>query len=91
MVVATATATIIIGDVNDNSPVFDPKNYVRRVSELAGPGTLIIQVEAKDEDSDAVFAYTLDKEAKMNFTINTEGGISIREQQVGFLTFGHCT
>lgn len=79
---ATGTATIIIGDINDNPPRFSPDYYSRRVSELAGPKSFIMQVSVKDEDSTAVFAYTLDEQALKNFSIDDRGNIFIRDQQV---------
>ena len=81
-ITATATATIIIDDVNDNPPSFDPDFYERQVSELAGPLSFIIQVNVRDLDSDAVFYYNLDEAALQNFTIDSEGSIYIRDQQV---------
>lgn len=88
-VAATATATIVIKDVNDNPPKCDPDYYDRQVSELAGPLTFIVQVEVRDADSDAVFAYELDGLALMNFTIDSDGNIYIRDQQVSVSSDQH--
>ena len=82
-VIATATATIQIGDANDNAPEFKPDYYARRVSELAGPLSFIVQVKVEDLDSDAVFAFSLDSAAAANFSIDDQGNIFIRDQQVG--------
>lgn len=79
---ATATATIIIGDENDNPPSFNPDFYARQVSELAGPLSFIVQVKVTDPDSDAVFAFSLDTQALKNFSIDNNGNIFIRDQQV---------
>ncbi|KAI5642703.1 cadherin domain-containing protein [Phthorimaea operculella] len=44
---------IIILDENDNSPVFDPKQYSASVPENASIGASVLQVSATDIDEDA--------------------------------------
>lgn len=77
--------TVNIGDVNDNPPYFIPDVYERRVSELAGPQSFIVQVLVEDLDSDATFAFLLDDQALKNFSIDNQGNIFIRDQQVLFI------
>lgn len=85
-IAATATATIIVTDFNDNPPKFVPDLYQKQVSELAGPLSFIVQMDVIDADSDAVFVFELNVEATKNFTIDTEGSIFIRDQQVANLS-----
>ncbi|XP_067132550.1 cadherin-related tumor suppressor-like isoform X1 [Centruroides vittatus] len=47
----TATVTIIVEDVNDNSPDFDQSQYIGYVEENLPPGKEIIQLSANDPDS----------------------------------------
>ena len=42
---------ITITDVNDNSPVFDPTEYIKDVRENISIGTTILRVNATDKDS----------------------------------------
>ena len=48
---ATAAVEITVRDVNDNSPVFDPKVYRETVSEEAVPGAPVVVVTAVDADA----------------------------------------
>ena len=43
---------IVVGDINDNDPVFDPVNYTVSVYENSLVGTPLINVTATDADSD---------------------------------------
>lgn len=45
------SVTIIVLDVNDNSPLFSPKTYIALVTEAANPPYLITTVYARDADS----------------------------------------
>lgn len=47
---ASADFVITIQDVNDNDPVFNPKNYEAVVSESDSPGTPVANVVATDPD-----------------------------------------
>ncbi|XP_071958951.1 neural-cadherin-like [Antedon mediterranea] len=47
---ATATATIIVTDVNDNSPIFDPTSYDKSVPESLTPGDKVLEIFASDAD-----------------------------------------
>lgn len=75
-----ATVKIIIGDQNDNRPRFLSSSYKRTVSELTGPLSFILKVEAEDEDSDDTLAYSLDPEAVKDFSINDDGNIFLRDK-----------
>lgn len=48
---ATATVTVSINDVNDNSPVFQRKSYYAEISETAQYPTEVVTVLATDVDS----------------------------------------
>lgn len=47
---ATTQLRVMIEDVNDNSPSFDPRNYKKTVREDIGVGTSLLQVTATDRD-----------------------------------------
>lgn len=47
---ATASVVITVQDINDNDPVFNPKNYDAVVSESDPPGTPVANVVATDSD-----------------------------------------
>ncbi len=53
--------TVIIDDVNDNSPTFSLKGYTAIIPENAAIGTEVIQVTASDEDlgQNGKISYTL--------------------------------
>ena len=55
---------VIILDVNDNSPVFSPQNYIAIVTEGITPPALITTVYARDADSGS--------NAKITFSIHSE-------------------
>lgn len=48
---STATVTVQIQDLNDNSPVFEKNSYTALISEDATEGTEVITINAKDRDS----------------------------------------
>ena len=68
---------ITITDVNDNSPVFDPTEYVKEVYENVSIGTTLVRVNATDKDSGAngrlVFSI-LSGNDKQSFRINSRTG-----------------
>lgn len=57
---ASASVIIQVQDLNDNAPVFEPKNYEAIIPETATPGTPIVTVSAtdKDENSRLIFQIT---------------------------------
>ncbi|XP_051882334.1 protocadherin-16 [Pristis pectinata] len=71
--VGTATLTIIILDLNDNSPTI-PLPHEVRVSENAVIGSEITKVTGNDVDSGPVLTYTLATESTV-FSINRYHGI----------------
>ena len=46
--------TIILHDVNENPPTFDPSFYNNTISETTPIGTVVVNVSATDEDSGAI-------------------------------------
>lgn len=52
---------IIVGDINDNTPVFKPQNYSVSVTENSPVGTHLLDVHATDADSgqNAYITYTI--------------------------------
>ncbi len=67
--------TVIIDDVNDNSPTFSLKGYTAIIPENAAIGTEVIQVTASDEDlgQNGKISYTLLTNTPL-FAINSETG-----------------
>lgn len=49
----TTTANVEVGiqDINDNAPVFYPRNYSMNIQDSSQPGSAIIIVQASDADS----------------------------------------
>ena len=47
---STMTLTIIVGDVNDNSPVFNPRTYDATLPESVVIGSYVLTVTATDRD-----------------------------------------
>ena len=47
----TATVTVVVDDVNDNSPIFDQAVYTADVEEEASMGMFVVIVTANDADS----------------------------------------
>ncbi|XP_075199486.1 protocadherin gamma-B4-like [Anomaloglossus baeobatrachus] len=82
---STATVRIIVQDFNDNLPMFNQDTYRVRLQEDADIGSLVIQLNATDEDegSNAVIAYSfshISDNARQLFTIDsTNGNIKVIE------------
>lgn len=58
----TATVKILLTDINDNGPIFDPMELIGYVSENEPPGTNVMTLSAKDPDlppNGAPFTYYL--------------------------------
>nr|XP_055052859.1 protocadherin-16 [Misgurnus anguillicaudatus] len=47
---AESSFTIQVTDVNDNPPMFDQHEYTQVISEVALPGSFVLQVTARDKD-----------------------------------------
>nr|XP_022918571.1 protocadherin-like wing polarity protein stan isoform X2 [Onthophagus taurus] len=56
---ATANVIIIVQDINDNNPVFEPKIYEAVVAEDDTPGKPVASVIATDADEDARLHYEI--------------------------------
>lgn len=54
---ATASVVITVQDVNDNDPVFSPKQYEVTVSEDNPPGTPVASVTATDADENPRYGF----------------------------------
>ncbi|KAG9490993.1 hypothetical protein GDO78_006375 [Eleutherodactylus coqui] len=76
---STATVKIIVQDVNDNLPMFSQNRYQIRLHENAAIGSLVIQLNATDEDegSNAQITYSfshISDNARRLFTIDSANG-----------------
>ncbi|XP_069812803.1 protocadherin gamma-B4-like [Dendropsophus ebraccatus] len=76
---STATVRIIVQDVNDNLPMFNQDTYRIRLQENAAIGSLVIQLNATDEDegSNAQITYSfshISDDACQSFTIDSLNG-----------------
>ncbi|XP_039631115.1 protocadherin beta-15-like [Polypterus senegalus] len=62
--------TIIVGDINDNAPVFDEETYSETLEENVPFGTLIVKVTASDMDEgsngEIVFSFEESVQNKVN-------------------------
>jgi len=54
---ATASVVVTIQDVNDNEPIFHPKQYDVVISEDSPPGTPLTTVTATDPDENPRYRY----------------------------------
>lgn len=59
---STATVSVIVQDINDNSPVFLPYNTEYQVPENASEGTVVARISATDDDLEefGLVVYTFD-------------------------------
>ncbi|XP_065199574.1 protocadherin-like wing polarity protein stan [Planococcus citri] len=72
---ATTSVVINIQDVNDNDPVFNPKNYEAVVSESELPGTPVANVVATDPDESPRLHYEIaNGNTRGRFAITTQNG-----------------
>ncbi|XP_076446580.1 protocadherin Fat 1-like isoform X2 [Babylonia areolata] len=76
------TLSVLLQDVNDNTPMFDSLRYTHTVSEVARVGTSILQVAARDADeaANSLIHYSLaptspDSTDPQHFVINSETGV----------------
>ena len=68
---------ITITDVNDNQPVFNPKEYMEEVDEDVSIGTTLLRVTATDEDSGSngrVLYSIVTGNDKLSFRIDSTSG-----------------
>ena len=74
----TGTLTIIVVDVNDNSPIFASSFYSATVTEIIPIGTSILQVHASDQDigTNALVRYSIVEDfARATFAVNESTGV----------------
>ena len=69
-------------DKNDHSPYFSPRNYFVTVQEDAAEGTVVLILEAKDDDASSLFREIADfvmvtDEEEVPFTVSSDGSISV--------------
>uniref|UniRef100_A0A8C1GP78 FAT atypical cadherin 3b n=1 Tax=Cyprinus carpio TaxID=7962 RepID=A0A8C1GP78_CYPCA len=72
------TVTVLVSDVNDNSPSFSQPLYETFVSELAPRGHIVTCVQASDADSsdaESLRYSILSGDEKMNFIIDSQTGV----------------
>lgn len=72
----TATVTVTIDDINDNSPSFEKEEYNVSVREDARNNTQLLIVKASDIDVDDAITYSLIPDAKpvSSFAIGKASG-----------------
>ncbi|NWR21362.1 PCD15 protein, partial [Emberiza fucata] len=78
---STLTLAIKVLDIDDNSPVFTNASYTVCVPENLPPGTVFLQLEAKDVDLGADVNYRIrTEEAREHFALNKHTGeLSLRK------------
>ncbi|NXW77788.1 PCD15 protein, partial [Hirundo rustica] len=78
---STLTLAIKVLDIDDNSPVFTNASYTVCVPENLPPGTVFLQLEAKDVDLGADVNYRIHtEEARQYFELNKHTGeLSLRK------------
>ncbi|XP_067674016.1 protocadherin Fat 4-like [Haliotis asinina] len=81
---ATATLSILVQDINDNRPLFNPKTYTASIQEHSVEGSNIVKVTAVDidEGQNSTFNYTLVPESDI-FKIDPQTGyIQVRNSTI---------
>ncbi|XP_064457989.1 cadherin-87A-like isoform X2 [Ornithodoros turicata] len=73
----TAEVQITVRDANNNSPIFQRREYYASVAEVSPPGTLVEQVSATDADTgvNALITYRIQKGAFDDFVIDGSTGV----------------
>ncbi|CAH1153853.1 unnamed protein product [Phaedon cochleariae] len=72
---ASASVVISVQDVNDNDPVFEPKNYESVIAEDDTPGTPVATVTAVDPDEDSRLHYEITNgNIRGRFAITSQNG-----------------
>ena len=82
---SSVTVTVSVGDVNDNSPVFDQAAYEASVSDRAPRGQFVVAVQASDDDvtDRARLTYAIvDGNTRQAFTVDSQTGV-IRTANTG--------
>ncbi|XP_015521680.1 protocadherin-like wing polarity protein stan isoform X1 [Neodiprion lecontei] len=72
---ASASVVLTIIDINDNDPVFEPKNYESVIAEDDSPGTPVASVTATDPDEDSRIHYEITAgNTRGRFSITSHNG-----------------
>lgn len=75
---SSTTVTVTVLDENDNSPVFDPRQYTNTVAENASIGASVLQVSAMDRDEGAngrvQYSIAMGDDNR-DFTISEDSGV----------------
>ncbi|XP_034739262.1 protocadherin gamma-A11-like, partial [Etheostoma cragini] len=92
---ATINITVIVSDVNDNSPVCDKPKYTITIKENAPAGTFLLTVNASDSDEgmNSLIEYSLRSKLRRpssepfdlnssTGTLTVKGGLDYEEKQV---------
>ncbi|KAG5330656.1 FAT protein, partial [Acromyrmex charruanus] len=75
---SSTTVSVTVLDENDNSPVFDPRQYFATIAENASIGASVLQVSAMDRDEGAngrVWYSIAMGDDNRDFTISEDGGV----------------
>ncbi|NXD15619.1 CELR2 protein, partial [Nothocercus nigrocapillus] len=73
--VSSASVSITVLDVNDNSPEFTQREYGARLNEDAAVGTSVLTVSAIDRDANSVITYQISSGNTRNrFSITSQSG-----------------
>ncbi|XP_058711892.1 cadherin EGF LAG seven-pass G-type receptor 2 isoform X2 [Poecile atricapillus] len=72
---STASVSVTILDVNDNSPEFTQREYSARLNEDAAVGTSVLTVSAVDRDANSIITYQISSGNTRNrFSITSQSG-----------------
>ncbi|NWH81918.1 CELR2 protein, partial [Piaya cayana] len=72
---SSASVSVTILDVNDNSPEFTQREYSARLNEDAAVGTSVLTVSAIDRDANSVITYQISNGNTRNrFSITSQSG-----------------
>uniref|UniRef100_A0A673KND8 Protocadherin Fat 4 n=1 Tax=Sinocyclocheilus rhinocerous TaxID=307959 RepID=A0A673KND8_9TELE len=84
--ISYVTVNVLVTDVNDNPPVFDPVEYFPVVQENVPSGTTVVKMNATDKDSgpNALMAYVIQSSDSDLFIIDPNTGIITTQ---GFLDY----
>ncbi|NWI40027.1 CELR2 protein, partial [Picathartes gymnocephalus] len=72
---STASVSVTVLDVNDNSPEFTQREYSTRLNEDAAVGTSVLTVSAIDRDANSIITYQISSGNTRNrFSITSQSG-----------------
>ena len=80
----SATVRVIVININDNPPVFTTIPTLT-ISEAADPGTLLTFITASDLDNDEITYSLLPSEGSDNFTLSTDGLLTLNSHEVSLI------